>query len=526
MTRGRNTLVLLVLGAAMGAYVYFVEMKREPASEASAAKPKIFGTTIDATKIEELQLKSSSGERTSLKKTGTTWQIVSPIQSGVDDSEVTGVTSGVATLEASRTIDENAKDLAKYGLAEPRIEVSFKAEGDKEPRRLLLGAKTPTGGDLYAKVASDAKVVLVPAYLESSLDRTTFQLRDKSILKFDRDTVDTIDIAAGATTMTFKKQGETWLLTQPYQAKTDSTAVESLIGRIASGQMKALTVQDPAPPALTQYGLTKPEARITLGAGSARMELLVGKAAGPAIVPGADAAKPAPPVTPPGAPPGGPEAGGDGVYAKDASRPIVFTIDKALGDDLAKGPADYRKKDLFDFREFTGTRLDVTRGGATVTFEKKKEAPQKDAAQKDAAQKDAAPQDVPEKWVQTQPAKAVDAPKIEDLASKVASLRADSFVDKLPAGATELLTIATQFEEGKKSEKVVVYKAGADYLVVRPDDAGAAKIPAAGAEDIVKALDALAASTPGTPAAPGTSGGPSTPSPSSPATPPSTPGKQ
>ena len=181
------------------------------------------------------------------------------------------------------------------------------------------------------------------------------------------------------------------------------------------------------------------------------------------------------------------------------SRPIVFTVDKTLADDLKKGPADYRLKDIFDFREFTGTKVEVTRGGATVTFEKKKEAPPaapaaaaKDAA-KDAGKAAPAPPPEPvEKWTQTAPqaAKPVEEAKINDIAAKIASLRADSFVEKLPAGSAELMTIATTFDAGKKSEKVVLYKAGTDYFAIRPDDTGAAKLPMMGVEDIIKALDA------------------------------------
>jgi Domain of unknown function (DUF4340) len=476
MHRGRNTLILLILGLGLGAYVYFVEMKRTPASEASATtRPKVFGANIDAAKIEELQLKSSAGERTALKKSGTAWQIVAPIQSAVDDTEVSGITTNLATLEASRVIEENTKDLTKYGLAEPRVEVSFKVAGDKDYRRLLVGMKTPTGGDLYAKLANEQKVLLIPAYLESTLDRSTFQLRDKSILKFDRDKIDTVEVESGATRMKLVKQGDAWTLTEPYRAKTDSTTVEALIGRLASGQMKSLASQEPKD--LAEYGLVKPDANVTLGSGSARTSLLIGKASTAANTEAG--AKPGPAAkASPAAPSAGTsaEAGAaDGVFAKDGSRPMVFTVDKSLADDLTKGPGDYRKKDVFDFREFTGTTLEVTRAGATVTFEKKK------GKEKDAV----------EKWRQTQPAKEIDASKIQDLVSKVAGLRADSFVDTLPAGATELATVATQFDEGKKSEKVALYKAGSDYFAVRPDDAGAAKLPAAGVEDIVKALDGL-----------------------------------
>ena len=48
------------------------------------------------------------------------------------------------------------------------------------------------------------------------------------------------------------------------------------------------------------------------------------------------------------------------------------------------------------------------------------------------------------------------------------------------------MTIATTFDQGKKSEKVVLFKAGEDYYAIRPDDTGAAKLPMMGVEDIIK----------------------------------------
>jgi hypothetical protein len=489
MQRGRNTLILLIVATAVGAYGYFVESKRAPASEAGApeTRAKVFDK-LDTAKIEDITIKGSSGEQTRLKKTGAAaagagaagapgaWQIVEPVQSSVDDTEVTGLISNLGSVEVSRVVEDNPKDLGKYGLAQPRVQLAF-TTGDKSTHQLLIGTKTATGGDLYAKLASDKKVILIPAYLESTFDRTSFQLRDKSILKFDRDKVDALEIAtsgsagsgtggasktsaAGApgtpgATLKFAKQGEAWKMTAPVAARTDSTAVDNVIGRLATGQMKALTAPEPSPADLATYGLAKPEIQVTLAAGSARTGLLIGK----------------------------PAEGGD-LYAKDAARPMVFTLEKGVADDIRKTPADFRTKDLFDAKPFTTTHLDVTRGGATTTFEKTK------VKEKDAQGKE---KEAVDKWTQTQPqaAKPVDASKIDDAVGKITGLRADSFLDKLPAGATELLTINTKFDEGKKSEKVVVHKAGADYYATRTDDAGAAKLATTAVDGAIKALDAV-----------------------------------
>jgi hypothetical protein len=456
MHRGRNTFLLLVIGLALGAYVYFVEMKRElPPDPTAAARTKVF-KDLDAAKIETVTVKASAGDTTTLKKTNDAWQITAPVTSAVDVSEVSSVTTNLASLESERVVDEQPKDLAKFGLAEPHVDITFRAAGDKADRRLQLGIKTPTGGDLYAKLASEPKVFLVPAYLESSLDRGTFQLRDKTTLKFDRDKTDMLEVAAAdAPAMKFVKQGESWTMTQPVAARTDSSAVEGLVGRIASAQMKSMAAQEPAASDLATYGVAKPAVQVTVGAGSATAGLLVGG-----------------------------DSQDGGAYAKDTSRPMVFTIEKALADDLKKGPAEYRQKDLLEFRVFTGKKIELTRGGVTHAFEKKKDT----AAAKDAP-------GAAETWTQTQPAPAagakVDATKIDDFAGKLADLRADSFVDKLPAGATTFATLSTQFGEDRKSEQVTIYQSGADYFATRANDAGALKLKAADVEAVTKALDAI-----------------------------------
>ena len=63
----RSFLLLLVVCAGLAAYLYFVESKRDPS--AADKKDKVF--TVEADKIDEMTVKSESGEQTTLKKTGT-----------------------------------------------------------------------------------------------------------------------------------------------------------------------------------------------------------------------------------------------------------------------------------------------------------------------------------------------------------------------------------------------------------------------------------------------------------------------
>lgn len=441
MKRVVSTLVLLAVALGLGAYVYFVESERKPASEAANEKGKVF-SNVDAAKIEEVSIKTAA-DNTSLKKSDGLWKIVAPIDAGVDDSELSGITSNLGTMEIQRVVDEKPADLAQYGLSPPKTEISFRQAGDSAPRQLLLGEKTATGGDLYAKLGNDPKVFLVSGFLESTFNRSTFDLREKGILKFDRDKVNQVELVTPEHTITFSKVNDNWAMTAPKNARADFGTVEGLIGRVSTGQMKALVAD--AATDLAQYGLDKPTHQINLLAGSARTSLLIGN------------------KTP------------DGLfYAKDASRPLVFTLDNFLTEDLNKQVDDFRLKDVFEFRTFSGNRLEITRGGTTHVFEKQKN------------------KDGVESWAMTQPKpeKAPEVSTIEDFLSKVSSLRAASFVDAVPKDAVQDAKIVARFSDNKKEETVVIYKSGDNGLAVRGEP-GAAQFSYGDYEQALKALEAL-----------------------------------
>jgi hypothetical protein len=439
----RSFLLLLVVGLGLGGYIYFVESKRDPAS--ADAKDKVFA--VEADKIDEITVKAESGEQTTLKKTGTDWQITAPSAITPDSAEVSGLTTNLTTLERQRIIDENPADLGEYGLAQPRIEVAFKSGGQET--RLQIGRKTPPATDLYAKVAGEPRVFLISSYLESTFNKTTFDLRDKTVLKLDPGKIDTLTLMSPKQTLQFSKAGGEWEMTGPIKARADFSAVDSLVSRLNTLQMKSLVAAEAAN--LAEYGLDKPEATIQLGSGSAQATLLIGRSAGEGVN-----------------------------YAKDQSRPAVITVDASLVTDVTKGVGDYRQKDLFDARAFNTSRIEIARAGATVVFEKQKS---KDKDGKEV-----------EKWQQTAPqAKEPDQTKVDDLVAAVTGARAAGFVEstaKTGLDAPEL-TVAVTSSEGQRQEKVAFARAGADGYARRDGEPGAMTIDIASIENIVKALEAL-----------------------------------
>lgn len=441
----RSTIALLAVLVGLGAYVYFVASKP---TDNTVKQDKLF-PGLESAKIEELQVKSESGEVTTLKKTDGAWNLLAPIAVPASDLESSGIANVLADLDIVRVVEEAPTDLKEYGLDAPRIEIDFKGDDGKVSGRLLVGEKTATGGNLYARRDDEQRVVLIGQYHETPLNKSTFELRDKAILKVDRDKVDGIDINLAGTTGEFAKAGSDWTMTRPRAARADFSAVDGLLGRVEGAQMTSVVTTTPTPDELKKYGFDKPQVVVNLHLGSARASLTVGG-----------------------------KADETSVYVRESSKPDVFTVDNSTADDLKKAIEDYRKKELFDFRAFNATHVEITHGGQTVVLDRVK----------------ATEEGSPDTWHRVSP-NAGDPPreKVEALLAGLADIRAISFVESKTGNGLNApaMVVVAKFDEGKKEERVSFGTSGADVFASRPDDPGAARVDPEKFEEAVKTLDEI-----------------------------------
>lgn len=438
MSRGRSTLLWLAVALGLGAYIYFVEMKREP-SDTEPPKDRVFAG-LEAGTISTMTLRASNGNETTVERDGAGWRITAPITARADGAEVSSVASNLTSLDISRVVDDAPADLATFGLAEPRLSVAFTTENATQT--LLLGDRTATGGDLYASIEGQSRVFLIPSWLESSLDRTTFQLRDKAIASLDRAAVDTISIIGTPGTIELRRNGDRWRMQQPIAVRADAGAVDTLLSRLTSGEMQAIVAEDPA--TLDVYGLAPPRTAVTLsGSGERLAQVLIGS-----------------------------ESGETAVHAKDDARSMVFTVDATLASDLQRPASAYRSKALFDVETTSASQITVTRDETTLTFERA--APADDAT--------ATPT-----WRQTSPEGEMAADRIAELASRLQTLRADSWEVRVPRGATPVATIAVQADG--VTETVRLVRDGESVLALRDDEPGAARLALSTVDDLLRLLD-------------------------------------
>jgi hypothetical protein len=446
MRSGKSLLLLVLVAAGLGGYIYFVEMKRDPAADTATTREKVF--TVAPGSIEAVQITNAGAETTRVVRQDATWAITAPAPAEADTVEIATVVSSIETLELTRVVVQEPHSAAEFGLDPARITIEFTVTGESTPRRLQIGSKTPTGGDLYARVEGSPRVFLIGGYLEDTFNKTPFQLREKSVLKFSRDDADALAVSTGTAQLAFAKSGSDWRLTAPVNARADFAAVDGIVGRLFQARMVGLVSAD-GTGNLKQYGLDKPQATVTVGSGSSKAELAIGAAEGDA-----------------------------NVYARDLSRPLIFTIEKTILDDLKKSPDDMRLKELFEFRSFSATTFDLTSAGTTYSFTKKK-------GEGDNAA------DV---WSMTTPtAKTVDLTKMTDLLTTTSNLRAESFVaSAAPAGETVAITVRFGEGDSATSESVTLRKSGTVVHATRAGEPGAAVVSTVDFDRVMALLKEIA----------------------------------
>jgi len=438
----RSTLVLLAILLGLGAYIYFVESDRPTSEEAATAKDSVF--ELEAEQIEGLRV-TASGETSVLEKQDGAWRLLEPVDAGVAEMEVDAIANALASLQIERVLEEQPTDVTPFGLSEPRIDIGFRQAGEETMRHLRLGDKTATGGDLYAQISDDPRVFLIAGYLEGTFDRSPFELRDKSILEFDRDAVERVEVVRGAETLRATKRDDRWLLEAPARGRADSPAFESLLTRLQTVQMKSIVAEGGAPIDLAALGLDPSPTRVTVGAGSTHASLAFGTTS---------------------------DAGDR--YARDEARGVVFTVDPSLFDDVSKPANDYRRKDMFDFRSWNATTLAVTRDGVTRRFEKRTAEDGQSAG-----------------WHGVEPASDLDEGRMQTFLTKLSGLRAEDFAETRAGTGldTPALTVDVEFDDGAKHERVLFGRTITGVFALTGDDDPPATIDATAYQDVVSALD-------------------------------------
>ena len=439
----KGLLIAVVLLAVLAGVIYWGNKKEAtPGADTKAAKDTTTKLlSIPAGDFQEIRIKKLTNEVEVLKLVDGKWRITEPRPLPADVDAVVSMINTMGTLAADKTIDENATDLAPYGLSIPTLEITVTTKSGPQPA-LLIGDTTPTNSGAYAKMANSSKVYTIATFLKTSFDKTVNELRDKRLLTFEPEKVTRIQLQAKGASMEFGKNGQNeWNILKPRPLRADGAQVDTLIGKLRDAKMDALQADDAEDQKKNSAAFN----------GSAKVAV--------AIVS---------------------DAGGDqtieirrdkdkNYFAKSSVVEGYFKVASDIGDGLDKGLDDFRNKKVFDFGFSDPTKLEVK----GVSYEKNGD-----------------------KWLSG--GKTMDSGSVQTLIDKLRDLSAAKFVEA--GGGTPALDLVVTSNSGKKVEKVTVRKLADSYLAQRDGEPSIYQLDTKAFDDLQSAVNGVKEAAPAAPA--------------------------
>lgn len=214
-----------------------------------------------------------------LAKIDLQWRIREPGDYPADESVINQMLTELITLKAEKFVTEKMEDPSAYGLDRPRLEVELTLN-DGTNAAFRVGRQKDSGYCAH-RTGGDPVYLISPENLQK-LTRQVDELRDKTLLGFDRDSVLAVEFARPATSTIRAERApgeKDWKITYPFIKEIPQYRLSSIL--LDLKRLKVEEFVDDRPQDLTPFGFDNPFLGVTVfGAGDQPLaSLTIGKSA-------------------------------------------------------------------------------------------------------------------------------------------------------------------------------------------------------------------------------------------------------
>ncbi len=192
---------------------------------------------------------TKAGSAIELNKKDEQWHI-GPQAYPADSIKVNNMVKAAADLTVTALVSES-ENYQRYDLDDAK-KTNLQALADKEIlRNINIGRVAPTNQHTFVKLEGDTKVYHARGNINRTFDQTVAELRDETVLSFERDAITSLSIEKGEHTLALnnketppeeKKEGEAQATAQPPKPQwldadgqaADVAAVKKLVNSFAS----------------------------------------------------------------------------------------------------------------------------------------------------------------------------------------------------------------------------------------------------------------------------------------------------
>ena len=256
--------VLVVLsGAYVGVKAYVAKQEAADTESAEEENPEII--SIASADVKSIKFVIDKKEVT-FEKDGDSWVKSDETGFPVDQDKIDTLVSSLNSIKAERTL-ENVEDASEYELDQPDNTITVTTE-DGETTVIQLGMENDSTSQEYIDLNEDSSTVYVVSNSTfSSFEGTLYDFAKSGVFPtVDSSTVSKVSVEGKDSSYVVEKdENNFWNITDDGETeKADSAKATSLASALSSMAYASYVNYNCAEDELSQYGLDKPYAEITV----------------------------------------------------------------------------------------------------------------------------------------------------------------------------------------------------------------------------------------------------------------------
>jgi hypothetical protein len=354
--KSKTTLILLVITAAVFAYMFFYERKAPTTEEAKRQAQNVVNFSRE--KIDGIVIQNGD-DKIDLRRRDKKWRLETPIKEQADSSLIENLLLDLENWQKDATIpakelEADKGKLNEYGLSKPKLRL--KLRGEDAPREILFGKDAALEGKMYVRLENSKETFLAAQSIKKEIEKKATEFRDRKLTDLITAQVSRVVLKTVTGEMELQKKGDHWEIVKPLRARGDDQKIADLIAQMTTARIQQFVADDRGD--LHPYGLAEPRGSITLFAqndkSAGRTDSSRGEQGQVLQIGGAA------------------EKEKDQVYVRFSARAFVYTLPKKIEEILNTKPNDVRDRHLvrIDTNILDRITIDAPGKGKTVLARK------------------------------------------------------------------------------------------------------------------------------------------------------------
>ena len=354
--KSKTTLILLVITAAVFAYMFFYERKAPTTEEAKRQAQNVVNFSRE--KIDGIVIQNGD-DKIDLRRRDKKWRLETPIKEQADSSLIENLLLDLESWQKDATIpakelEADKSKLNEYGLSKPKLRL--KLRGKDAPREILFGKDAALEGKMYVRLENSKETFLAAQSIKKEIEKKATEFRDRKLTDLITAQVSRVVLKTATGEMELQKKGDHWEIVKPLRARGDDQKIADLIAQMTTARIQQFVADDRGD--LHPYGLAEPRGSITLFAqddkSAGRTDSSRGEQGQVLQIGGAA------------------EKEKDQVYVRFSARAFVYTLPKKIEEILNTKPNDVRDRHLvrIDTNILDRITIDAPGKGKTVLARK------------------------------------------------------------------------------------------------------------------------------------------------------------